>query len=54
MSRIRFSGRIKSLQYSGHAHYSDTIECDPNYRNATHERKYECLAAFCEFFKVII
>ena len=40
MSRIRcmrFSGRIKSLQKSKNAHYYEAIECDPNYRNATHE-----------------
>ena len=32
-----FSGGIKSLQNSGHANYSAAIECDPDYRNATHE-----------------
>ena len=40
LSRIRcmrFSGRIKSLQNSEHAHYSDAIECNLNYRNATHK-----------------
>ena len=44
MSRIRcmrFSDRLKSPKNSGHAHYSDAIECDPNYRNTSHEHKYE-------------
>ena len=46
MSQIRcmcFNGRIKSFQNSGHAHYSDVIECDPNYGNPMHER----LTVFC-------
>lgn len=32
---IRFSGRIRSLQNSRHAHFSDATECNPNYRNTT-------------------
>ena len=49
MSRIRcklYSGRIKSLQNSGYAHYSDAINCDPNYRNAVHKHYYKHLAVF--------
>lgn len=44
MSRIRcmrLSGQIKSTQKSGHALYSDTTECDPNYCNAAHEHLYK-------------
>ena len=52
MSYIRcmcFIGRIKSLQNSGHAHHSDTIECNPNYRNAMHKH----FASFCVLTKVM-
>ena len=49
MSRIRcmdFSGRVKSLKNSGHAHNSDAIECDPNYRSAMHKHLCKRLTAF--------
>ena len=34
---MRFTGRIMSLQNSGHAHYSDAIECNPHNPNEKHK-----------------